>query len=68
MDKAMEKIKTEVNGARLRTDGREVKLVAKHLSFVKAAVFSAAVIVPWAKRMNASVLNSSFKMNQIVWQ
>jgi len=32
------------------------------LSFAKVAEFAAPAIVPWAKRMNASVLNRSFRI------
>ncbi len=36
------------------------------LSCVKVAEFAAPAIVPWAKRVNASVLNSSFRLNSIL--
>lgn len=35
----------------------------KILSFAKVVEFPAPTIIPWAKRVNASVLNGSFKIN-----
>lgn len=59
----MEKIKTEVNGTSLRSDESDLRLIAKILSFAKVAGFPAPAIVPWAKLVNASVLNGSFRIN-----